>query len=312
MLIGMLGGSFRQVVTPQPPAPPRARPTSDVYQFVFTSVRGGSTSILSLAEIRLFDIEGKQVIISEANNPGGEYANPFELPQSAIDGNVQSKWLDTNFYGEATLRLHLALPVHVAQYELITTAGTAAAWNLKRDPTGWNFGILRGGETFEVLSTVAGFTPPDDRSTSYGRFYSIMPPAPPSPNLPSPSSPLSIPPPPLFPTRPFPPPYPAPPPHIPEPHAPPPLPTGDMYQFVFTSVRDPSTAMISLSEVWLYDANGDALMMVEALNPGGAHVSEAEGAASAIDNNWATKWLDTNFAGERPALPTVQLPFKAS
>ena len=350
---------------PQPPPVPPSPPTGDVFQFVFTSVRGGGTTILSLSEVLLFDADGEQVSISAALNPGGEFA-VWESPQYAIDGNNQTKWLDSSFQGEAVLQLHLAHPSHVVQYELVTTSGAEAAFNLKRDPTGWRFGIVRDGSTFEVLSTVTGFVPPDLRSTSYGRFYSMLPPpslppvppflspsppsipspaapplAPPLPLLPLPSPPPPLPPklPPLSPSPsppppsprlppslpPFspspsmpPPPVPGPPspplvPHQPSPPAPPqqpptpPVPpsppTGDVFQFVFTSLRDVSTAVLSLSEVLLFDADGQQVSISSVLNPGGVY-SEGESPQYAIDGNNQTKWLDSSFQGEA----VLQLP----
>ena len=163
------------------------------------SQSGCSPACLSLAEVLLFDANGQQIHVAEANNPGGEYAFDSEWPQYVVDGNNLTKWLDINFSGQAILTLHLAQSVHVVQYELITSPGERLPWNWKRDPTGWRFGILRDGE-FQELSTVTDFDPPQDRSTSYGRFYSIFPPPSP-PFLPAPSPPPIPLPPPLPPTH---------------------------------------------------------------------------------------------------------------
>ena len=181
------------ILPPSPPVAlsPPSPPSGSVFQFVFTSVRDSSAAIASLSEILLFDADGEQVAVSEATNPLGDYA-ASESPLYVIDGSTQTKWLDHGFQGETILRLYLAQPVHVAEYELITTSGSTAWYNLKRDPTSWIFGVWREGgdgeegegETLQVLSTVTGLLPPTSRSTSYGRFYSIMPPPPLAPPLP--------------------------------------------------------------------------------------------------------------------------------
>ena len=114
----------------------------------------------------LFDANGQQIVVSEANNPGGEYANPFEYPQSVVDGSNQTKWLDKAFESKSILWLHLEQPAHVVQYELITSHGDRQPWNWKRDPTSWMFGIYHPtgeegeGARYEILSTVTDFDPP--------------------------------------------------------------------------------------------------------------------------------------------------------
>ena len=73
-----------------PPAAPPP-PHSDVYQFVFTSVRDQATKMLSLSEVKLYDELGDVVSVREAHNPGGQAGNKFETPQAAIDGSVDNK-----------------------------------------------------------------------------------------------------------------------------------------------------------------------------------------------------------------------------
>ena len=172
---------------PEPPGFPPGEGPPQTYQFVFTSVRTVGTTTLALAEVMLYDAHGVQVAVREAHNPGGLEGNPLETPQSASDGNVGNKWLDLNFYGEAFFQLDLVQPRYAVQYELITSKGHRAG-DRARDPTGWMFGVLRrcsaGGEkgeftssdSFETLSVVTGFAPPDTESTSYGKFYAIHPP----------------------------------------------------------------------------------------------------------------------------------------
>ena len=238
-------------ILPAPPSPP----TGDTYQFVFTSVRGGITT-LSLSEIRFFDADGQEIPIESASNPGGLAGNVQETPAAAIDGDLGTKWLDVNFYNSTVLWLNVSQPTHIVQYELFTTAAPQFGGeqaNLARDPTGWEFGILRGGG-LEVLSSVVGAAAPTARSTSYGRFWTILPP---------PSPPATPPPPSLPPLPSLPPSFPSPPQPPPSPPNPPLPPTGSVYQFVFSSVRGssytPPTKALSLSEIRLYDANGDVV-----------------------------------------------------
>eukprot|EP00966_Prymnesium_polylepis_P091067 2108189-Prymnesium_polylepis.1 len=106
-----------------------------------------------------------------------------EVPASLIDGLTTTKWTDTNFHGESIVQFRLAAAEHVDAYELITSTGDNNA-NHGRDPTGWEFGILRTTGAFEVLSTITGMTPPTGRATSYGRLSSLYPPSPPSAPLP--------------------------------------------------------------------------------------------------------------------------------
>ena len=48
------------------------------------------------------------------------------------------------------LDLTLSTPSHVVSYELHTSHGEDKLYNLRPDPTAWEFGILRGS-TFELL-----------------------------------------------------------------------------------------------------------------------------------------------------------------
>ena len=99
-------------------------------------------TVLSVAEVILYDANGEAVPGVEAYNPGGQAGNPFEEPTAAVDGDVTTKWLDTQFYSEAVLQLLLAQPTQVVQYELITSTGASTS-NVNRDPTSWSFGIRR-------------------------------------------------------------------------------------------------------------------------------------------------------------------------
>eukprot|EP00966_Prymnesium_polylepis_P032599 758198-Prymnesium_polylepis.1 len=145
-----------------------------------------------------------------------------------------------------------------------------------RDPTSWEFGIGGPNGSFELLSVVQDVVPPIGRSTSYGRFWSILPP-PPLPALP-PAPPLlpGLGPPGL-------PPY------------PPPPPMGDAYMFIFTNTLDPTSSMIALAEIILFDADGQQIPVVQVLNPGGEAANLNQLPSAVVDGWNGSKWLDTNF-----------------
>ena len=111
--------------------------------------------MLSLSEVRLFDADGALIPIVEAYNPGGIAANPFEEPQFVVDGDITTKWLDISFYNETILQLLLASAAPVARYELFTSTGASRA-NLKRDPTGWRFGISRCVQACTATRPICG------------------------------------------------------------------------------------------------------------------------------------------------------------
>ena len=117
------------------------------------------------------------------------------------------------------LRLQLAEPAYVASYALVTGPQQDG-----RDPTGWEFGLwYESSQTFAALG-VQAVDPPTGRVATYGRFWTIAPPAPPSP---------------------------------PAPPRPPPLPptAGLVYQFVFDAVRGPAVDGIQLSQIVLYGSD---------------------------------------------------------
>eukprot|EP00966_Prymnesium_polylepis_P172509 3989870-Prymnesium_polylepis.1 len=165
----------RPAVPPALPPLPPGQPVSGFYQFKFTSVRDPATTLVSLAEIILYNKNGTSLPVAQAINPGGTYASPLELPSSVFDGLYTTKWLDTSFDdGESVLQLQLVTPQHVASYDLITSPGEFKA-NQNRDPTGWSFGLIEDdGVTFQVLDEIVGFVPPTDRMTSYGRSVTAL------------------------------------------------------------------------------------------------------------------------------------------
>ena len=230
------------------------------------------------------------------------------------------------------LDLRLAAPAHVVQYELFTAhlqGAQLTIGQLDRDPTGWEFGILRGSE-FQVVrcasrserhagqSTSCLTCPPHRGASSIpcllprshavlwrrcrsvvtnfntpddrsSSFGQFFAIAPP----PSPSQPPQSPP--SAPPSPHPPP-PSPPPSPPTPPLLPPLspsppspPTGVVYELIFSSVRQTGGTVLSLGEVKFYDANGVEMPIILAVNPNGVAGNAGETAASAIDNNFDNK-----------------------
>ena len=127
--------------------------------------------MVSLAEVILYGADGEPLPVVQALNPGG--IAPFDRQQASavVDGWNASKWLDQNFFNVSRLTLVLAAAQQVVQYDLVTSPGDNNA-NRQRDPTAWDFGILRADNTFEVLSTVSGVTPPFARIARYGRCAS--------------------------------------------------------------------------------------------------------------------------------------------
>ena len=101
-----------------------------------------------------------------------------------------SKWLDKNFtnvhrtggysdaYGQTTLLLTVDDSSGTPDMLDFFTGSNPN----KRDPVSWQFGVYREDtDSFEPLSTVDSFVPTTDRDASYGTFYAIAPPYPPSP-----------------------------------------------------------------------------------------------------------------------------------
>ncbi|KAL1503585.1 hypothetical protein AB1Y20_012063 [Prymnesium parvum] len=272
-----------QVPPLSPPPPPR----SDVWQFVFTSVRDAAGTAVSLSHIYLFDASGARIPTVTATNPNG--INPaFEGPQNLVDGLNTSRWLDTNFsYRESVVQVQLQGVHHVVRYELVTAVGTAPS-SRARDPTSWTFGHIVENGVYETLSSVTNIVPPNGPLASYGAIWTIFPP--PSPPPPPPRPPPS--PSPRFPPGQAPPSLPPIPPQPPTP--PPPPPTHDVYELVFTRVRTSTATSVSLAEVTLHDANGNVLPIIAAYNPSGINTA-LEGPRFVHDSNFGTRWLDSNF-----------------
>ena len=115
-----------------PPSSGKPDVSGQVYQFIFTSVRGPAATEISLAEVTLFDDDGRVVPVHAIYNPGGSPPSAEEvplpcafasvlspphsksstlqpllvivwvLPQVAaalIDGLNFTKWVDAHFHG---------------------------------------------------------------------------------------------------------------------------------------------------------------------------------------------------------------------
>ena len=191
-------------------------------------MRGAANSKqLQLSAVKLYGIEGELAVVS-ATNPGGSSPKNKEAAK-LIDGDKESKWLDSNlrdssWFGtrpgspawaiHAVLRLELAQPAQVLTYELFT-----ANDQLGRDPVSWEAGYWSESSGFLSLSTIVDFEPTMLRRMSYGTTLVLFPPPPPPPPAQPPSPPNPPPSPPSPPSPPEPPPSPSPPPPPPEPPA---------------------------------------------------------------------------------------------
>jgi len=188
-------------VPPQPPEPPGlppSPPSSSQYYFEFTALRGPCAdpcpqSFASLSEIAMYGSDSNKLTILEATNPGGE-SNEGEGAANLIDGVFTNKWLDikslADSAGSATIVLTLAANTQAVAYMLYT-----GPRDYVRDPVSWTFGMIQGDARIP-LSTVADYSPPEDRSVAFAatEFWTINPPPPPSlpplpPSAPSPYSP---------------------------------------------------------------------------------------------------------------------------
>ena len=103
-----------------------------------SQVCSGSTT--QLAEVALYDCDGNTIpaVAGSAANPGGRQP-PSEMARFALDGNVATKWLDSERDGGHQLMWQIAQP--------LTTIGsyswTAANNDNGRDPKRW---VLHGRE----------------------------------------------------------------------------------------------------------------------------------------------------------------------
>ena len=200
----------------------------------------------------------------------------MQPPLAAIDGSLQSKWLDAAFpvtRDASVLELVVNASAAVGTYELFTANDV-----VKRDPVSWSFERRTHAGDWEVLAVVSDFDVPLARNASYGTLYALgSPPSPPPPHPPA-----------------VPPSPPAP------PAAPPNPPLPWTYEFVFSALRPwtPPAAEVQISEVRLFGESGERLDIVQASNPGGypgpGEAGQDKTAMAAVDGTDTTKWLDIN------------------
>jgi hypothetical protein len=312
--------------SPSPPTPPNAPPAAPsgaFYQIIITDSRIDNYDGVQLSEIKLYGLFGQQLFPVAAHNPGGQQTNGNEGPENLIDGNLNNKWYDANYATSSPKRATIVLQLEEAQvvssYELFTSPATPR----RRDPTSWEFGILRKHtNTFEKLSEVIGFRTPYDRSASFGARFNVLGESPPPP------------PPPLAPSPPTPPPAPPSPPNPPNPPPRPPDVKFKVYEIDFVAIRNmPNTDGIALGAIAMFgfgrcavfnaaictaienSATDPALLPVESItNPGGAnppgqgpaslyqyqplgYTTTATLLAATLDSvqTLHSKWMDTNF-----------------
>ena len=272
-------------------------PTATVWEFQITDVRShGGLDGVQLAEVYLYDADGKGLTVVSASNPGGNQSlNPAQTADMAVDGDETNRWLDRSILtpdnqccGEATLQLTLAEAAAVSEYRFVAAKSTP-----KRDPISWRFGYRDAADSFVLLSEVVGATAPGS-SESYAAFPAFTPPSPPT--IPSPP----FPPPPPSPPSPSPLPPPLPPGAMRSPEQPPPPPAppaATVWEFVFTDVRSHSGIDgVQLAELYLKDASGNNLTVVSASNPGGDQsLNEAQTADKAVDGDLSNRWLDASI-----------------
>ena len=116
---------------------------------------------VQLSELQLYSCE-KQLVVQTASNPGGNRPFPCEGPLSAIDNDVETKWLDRIERDENGLPLILEFRPLILEFEssvsinqyLWYTANDVPA----RDPTNWT---LEGSDDKDDETS---WTMIDDRS----------------------------------------------------------------------------------------------------------------------------------------------------
>ena len=75
--------------------------------FNFTATRHPWAEYLHLSEIRIFDPSGNPIAITLATNPLGTYPYGGQKPSSSIDGNLDTKWTDSNWDSNGNSVLYL-------------------------------------------------------------------------------------------------------------------------------------------------------------------------------------------------------------
>ena len=126
------------------------------FRFTPTLLRGGaSADSVQISEFQML-LEAVPLVATSAANPGGNSPGG-ENPSMAIDGNLNTKWLDFN---KAPLVLDYGQPVTATAYRFAT-----ANDGTERDPVSWRLEGSQNGTTWELVDERANQTVTTDRKT---------------------------------------------------------------------------------------------------------------------------------------------------
>eukprot|EP00966_Prymnesium_polylepis_P114938 2656211-Prymnesium_polylepis.1 len=80
---------------------------------------------MQLAEVKLYGVDGGELSVVHAANPGGYHYSSWEGVASSFDNDLSTKWLDLNVSKpdgsqHSVLVLTLASAAPVARYDLFT------------------------------------------------------------------------------------------------------------------------------------------------------------------------------------------------
>ena len=265
--------------SPPPPSPPPSPPASSLTsgdpnsyascKLEFTATVGGTVGTSSftgvgLSEVRLYDAFGDVIpsAISGASSTGG----PSNV-NSVFDGSLSTTWYDTSSTtvegtSTVTLTLTFSSSTAVKAYDLYT--GDTQS----RDPVAWKFVCTDSAGTNYDKDTRSGITPPTGRKSAYsltpqtdGNLAGTFAWDTSHPTTTTISPGASV----------------------------------QQCKFLFFGVTGTAAGQaVGLSEVRLYDANGDVLDVISsAENPGGTPGHETVASSKLIDKSLATVWRDT-------------------
>eukprot|EP00965_Chrysotila_dentata_P198069 6178575-Pleurochrysis_carterae.AAC.4 len=156
--------------------------SSNTFRFLFTGVRDPKRAEgASLSEVILYDPSQRQLQIAFATSTGNSPSG--QGPGGAVDGSLQSKWVDLSLTSNQTseLVIYLEHVSIVSEYRFFTSNDAQ-----KRDPVSWRFEALATDNSFEwiLLDERSEVTPPLARQTAYDAMWlHAPPPSPPGPAL---------------------------------------------------------------------------------------------------------------------------------
>ena len=154
-------------------------PKSAGYRFIFTQTRGmGSVHDfpeIQLAEIRLNDASGSSVLLpgTLATNSAGRTVYAQQDAAKAIDGHVETKWVDAKFRDnnhKSVLEITLPSAHAVSSYQLWTANDV-----VHRDPTSWFVQMRMANEEWLTIDRVDAADPPMARLAAYATITLQMP-----------------------------------------------------------------------------------------------------------------------------------------